>query len=107
MSPTRASRRATDAIIRWIALASVVISALVAAGALPSGMRLVAGCLAAWLVVTGCCIAVSAIAASVVLAAAVCVVVIVAVAVAVAVCAVEVAVCKVLGGVAGGIAAGP
>jgi len=44
MPPTRASRRATDAIIRWIALTSVVISAFVAAGALPSGMRLVAGC---------------------------------------------------------------
>jgi hypothetical protein len=107
MSPTRASRRATEAIIRWIALTSVTISALVAAGALPPGMRLVAVCMAAWLLVTGCCIAVSAAAVSVKLAAAVCVVIVVAVAVVVAVCAVEVAVCEVLGGVAGGIAAGP
>jgi len=88
MSPTRASRRATEAIIRWIALTSVTISALVAAGALLSGMMLAA-------------------AVSVKLAAAVCIVVVVAVAVVVAVCAVEVAVCEVLGGVAGGIAAGP
>jgi hypothetical protein len=35
MPPTRASKRATDAIIRWMALTSVVISAFVAAGALP------------------------------------------------------------------------
>ncbi|KAE9069296.1 hypothetical protein PF006_g29604 [Phytophthora fragariae] len=130
MQPTRASRRATVDIIKWIALTSVVISEfVVVAGPSLLGRRRVAGSLSpadcvatpGWSRLVGCWAVVSAdaalvvvagagwlspalggfiVAASMVLPAADCVVV-------VAVSSVEVSVRAALGGVPGGVIAGP
>ncbi|KAE9052996.1 hypothetical protein PF010_g33093 [Phytophthora fragariae] len=136
IQPTRASRRATVDIIKWIALTSVVISEfVVVAGPSPPGRRRVAGspppadCVATpgWSSLAGCWAVVSAdaalvvvagagwlspalggfiVAAFVVLPAADCVVVVAEAAV-VAVSSVDVSVRAALGGVPGGVIAGP